>query len=141
LSTTRPPSTITAGNLGQLFLAPPSVFSYFSPDYHAGPLVAPEFQLHNTQTAVTRANYIYSIIYKGQLDANTTFDISRFVAAAAKSTAALETAINNEFFHGSMSSALKAAITSGIVGQATPTTIAQAALYIALTSSEFQIIH
>ncbi len=127
--------------LGQNLFSPPSVFSYFSPDYHVGALAAPEFQLHSTQTAVTRANYIYSIIYSGKLDASTTFDISAFVTAAGTSTAALTTAISNQFFHGMMSPTLQTAITNGIVGQTTATTKAQAALYIALTSSEFQIMH
>ena len=125
----------TAG-LGQNLFYSPSVFSYFSPSYHVGPLLAPEFQLHNTQTTVTRANYIYSLIYNGKLDANTLFDISAFVTAAGTSTAALETAINNQ-----MTSALQTAITNGISGMTTPTTKAQAALYIALTSGEFQVIH
>lgn len=127
--------------LGQSFLASPSVFSYFSPDYHVGALPAPEFQLHSTQTAVTRANYIYSMIYNGRLDTSTTFNIAPFVTAATTSTAALQTAISNQFFHGMMTPALQTAITSGIVGQTTPTTKAQAALYIALTSSEYQVIH
>jgi len=128
-------------NLGQNLFYPPSVFSYFSPGYHVGPLLAPEFQLHTTQTTVTRANNIYSLVYNGKLDANTLFDISAFVTAAGNSTAALETAINNQFFHGQMTTALQTAITNGIVGMTTPTTKAQAALYIALTSGEFQIIH
>jgi len=127
-------------NLGQNLFYPPSVFSYFSPDYHAGALTAPEFQLNSTQTAVTRSNYIYATIYSGKLDASTTFDISAFVTAAS-STPTLITAINTQFFHGQMTSALQTAITSGIVGQTTATTKAQAALLIALTSSEYQIIH
>ena len=127
--------------LGQNLFYAPSVFSYFSPDYHVGQLAAPEFQLHNTQTSVTRANYIYSIIYSGKLDASTLFDISAFVTAAGTSTAALTTAISNQFFHGMMSPTLQTAITNGIVGQTTATTKAQAALYVALTSSEFQIMH
>jgi len=128
-------------NLGQNFMYAPSVFSYFSPEYHSGPLTAPEFQLYTTQTALSRANYTYNIIYGGKLDASTTFDISAFVTAAGQSTAALEAAISNQFFHGAMSSTLQAAITSGMAGMTTPTTKAQAALYIALTSGEFQIIH
>jgi len=128
-------------NMGQNFLYPPSVFSYFSPEYHKGPLAAPEFQLYTTQTALTRANYTYSIIYGGKLDPSTTFDISAFVTAAGTSTAALESAINAQFFHGAMSATLQSAISSGLVGLTTPTTKAQAALYIALTSGEFQVMH
>ncbi len=127
--------------LGQNLFYEPSVFSYFSPEYHAGPLLGPEFQLYTTQTAVSRANYTYDVIYNGKLDANTTFSISAYVTAATTSTAALETAISNGFFHGQMSSALQKAIGNGLAGLTTPTTKAEAALYIALTSSEFQIIH
>ena len=128
-------------NLGQNLFYEPSVFSYFAPQYHTGRLLGPEFQLHTTQTAVTRANYAYNIIYNGTLDSSTMFDISAFVTAATTSTAALETAINNQFFHGQMSAALQTAITSGLTGLTTAKTKAQAALYIALTSSEFLVIH
>ena len=65
--------------LGQNLFYEPSVFSYFSPEYHAGPLLGPEFQLYTTQTAVSRANYTYDVIYNGKLDANTTFSISAYV--------------------------------------------------------------
>jgi uncharacterized protein (DUF1800 family) len=128
-------------NLGQDLFYPPSVFSYFSPEYHAGALTAPEFQIHTTQTAVNRANYTFSAIYNGRLDPSTTFDISAFVTAATTSTSALVVAINNQFFHGQMSSTLQSAIASGVTGLTTSTSQAQAALYIALTSSEFEIMH
>ncbi|HEX4808230.1 MAG TPA: DUF1800 family protein [Bryobacteraceae bacterium] len=49
--------------------------------------------------------------------------------------------INGLFFHGSMSSNLASAITQAMNGAATATAKAHAALYVALTSSEFQIIH
>lgn len=128
-------------NLGQQLFYSPSVFSYFSPNYHVGKLYAPEFQLYDTQTVATRANYTYSVIYSGKLDASTTFSIAPYVTAAGTSTASLISAISNQFFHGMMTTALQTAITNGIVGQTTATTKAQAALYIALTSSEFQVIH
>ena len=131
-------------NLGQGFLEEPSVFSYFSPQYEvAEGLLGPEFQLHTTQTAVTRANYIYRAIYNNMLDAGTTFNIGEFVTAAQGSTANLETVISNRFFHGMMSSALVSAINQALSDPKTntPTLQAQAALYVALTSSEFQLIH
>jgi uncharacterized protein (DUF1800 family) len=131
-------------NLGQGLLEEPSVFSYFSPQYKvAEGILGPEFQLHTTQTAVTRANYIYDAIYNNKLDAGTTFDISAFVTAAQSSAADLETAISNEFFHGTMSASLLSAINEALSDPKinTATTKAQAALYVALTSSEFQVIH
>jgi len=131
-------------NLGQGFLEEPSVFSYFSPRYEVGEgLLGPEFQLQTTQTAVTRANYIYRAIYNNMLDAGTTFSIAEFVTAAESSVANLETAISNRFFHGMMSASLVSAINEALSDPKTntPTLQAQAALYVALTSSEFQVIH
>ncbi len=131
-------------NLGQGFLEEPSVFSYFSPRFQvAEGLLGPEYQLHTTQTAVTRANYIYRAIYNNMLDAGTTFDSSEFVTAAQNSAANLETAIGNRFFHGMMSDSLVAAINEALSDPKTntPTLQAQAALYVALTSSEFQLMH
>jgi uncharacterized protein (DUF1800 family) len=128
-------------NMGQSLLNEPSVFSYFSPQYRvAGGLLGPEFQLDNTQTAVDRANYIYSAIYSGKLDAGTTFDISEFVTAAA-SAANLKTLISNRFFHGTMSASVQTAIDTALTGLTAASDKAKAALYIALTSSEFQVIH
>jgi uncharacterized protein (DUF1800 family) len=141
-----PTSTVYnyTSNLGQGFLEEPSVFSYFSPRYEVGEgLLAPEFQLHTTQTAVARANYIYQAIYNNMLDAGTTFSIGEFVTAAQSSTADLEAAISNRFFHGMMSSTLVSAINEALSDPKTntPTLQAQSALYVALTSSEFQLIH
>jgi uncharacterized protein (DUF1800 family) len=131
-------------NLGQGFLEEPSVFSYFSPHYEvAEGLLGPEFQLHTTQTAVTRANFTYRAIYNNMLDVGTTFNIAEFVTAAQGSATNLETAISNRFFHGMMSSTLVSAINEALSDPKTntPTLQAQAALYVALTSSEFQLIH
>ncbi len=128
-------------DLGQQLFYPPSVFSYFAPDYHVGALVGPEFQLDNVSTVLGRANYTYNLIYNSRLDAGTTFDISAFVTKAGVATPALIAAINAEFFHDQMSAVLQKAITDGIMGQTTPAEQAQAALYIALTSSEYLIIH
>ena len=137
-------STIYAytSNLGQNLLSEPSVFSYFSPQYRvAGGLLGPEYQIHNTQTAVTRSNYIYAAIYNGKLDAGTTFDISEFTAAATTSPAALKALINGRFFHGAMSTGVQTAIDTALIGLTAAADKAKAALYIALTASEFQVIH
>jgi uncharacterized protein (DUF1800 family) len=127
-------------NLGQNLLNPPSVFSYFSPEYRIKGAPAPEFQIHSTQTAVNRENMIYSAVYNGRLDTNTVFNLNEFVTAAA-SPATLKTLISNRFFHGQMSAGLQSAIDYALVGLTTPTKKAQDALYVALTSSEYQIIH
>ncbi|HTW65003.1 MAG TPA: DUF1800 family protein [Bryobacteraceae bacterium] len=118
----------------------PSVFSYFSPQYRvSGGLLGPEFQIQTTQTAANRADIVYSILY-GQIDKGTTVNLTPFVQQAG-SAASLLSYISSIFLHGSMSSALTQAATGAIDAQTTALAKTQAALYVVLTSGEYQIIH
>ncbi len=131
----------TATNLGQQLFYAPSVFSYFSPSYRTTVgLVGPEFQIYSTQTASNRADTVNSAIYGGQLDAGTKFDISAFTAAATNN-AKLIGLINSVFFHNDMSGNVQNAITQALVPLTLASDKAKAALYIALSSGEYQIIH
>ena len=130
-----------AANLGQQLFYAPSVFSYFSPSYRTiEGQVAPEFQIYSTQTASNRADTVYSAIYGGQLDSGTKFDISAFTAAASNNTALIGL-INSVFFHNDMSSGVQNAILQALTPLTAPGDKAKAALYVALTSGEYQIIH
>ena len=127
--------------LGQQLFYPASVFSYFSPFYRTGDgLAAPEFQIYSTQSSANRINLVSSALYAGQLDPGTTFDLSAFVAAASV-PANLVAQINTLFFHSSMSTSLETAISQAMNAVTAPSDKARAALYVALTSAEFQIIH
>ena len=118
----------------------PSVFSYFSPQYRIpGGLLGPEFQIYTTQTAADRADIVNAILY-GSIDKGTTVNLSPFIEQAA-SAASLLNYIGSIFLRGSMSPALEEAATDAIHAAATPTAKAQAALYVVLTSGEYQIIH
>jgi uncharacterized protein (DUF1800 family) len=118
----------------------PSVFSYFSPLYRVpGGLLAPEFQIQTTQTAATRADIVFAILY-GQIDKSTTVNLDPFVQRAG-STSSLLNYISSIFLHGSLSSALAQAATEAMNAQKTVLAKAQAALYVVLTSSEYQVIH
>jgi uncharacterized protein (DUF1800 family) len=131
----------TATNLGQQLFYAPSVFSYFSPQYRTiHGLIGPELQIYSSQTAANRANAVNSAVYGGQFDAGTKVDISAFVTAAANATA-LVALINQVFFHHAMSNALQAAINQALAPLSAPADKAKAALYVALTSGEYQIIH
>lgn len=127
-----------AADLGEDLFYSPSVFSYFSPQYRTNGLLAPEFQIYSTQTAADRANIVNAILY-GKLDQGTTFDLSAFEGIAGDTTALLNY-INAIFLHGSMSNALQRAATSAVEAAATPHSKARAALYVVLTSGEYQII-
>jgi uncharacterized protein (DUF1800 family) len=119
----------------------PSVFSYFSPQYRIpGGLLGPEFQIETTQTAVDRASIVTAILY-GQIDKGaTTVNLNTFVQRA-DTTNILLSYISSIFLHGSMSSALTQAATDAIDAASTPLAKAQAALYVVLTSAEYQIVH
>jgi len=117
-----------------------SVFSYFSPQYRVpGGLLGPEFQIYTTQTAANRANIVYAVLY-GQIDKGTTVNLTPFVQQAGN-TSSLLSYISSIFLHGSMSQALAHAATDAVNAVTTPLAKAQAALYVVLTSGEYQIIH
>jgi uncharacterized protein (DUF1800 family) len=119
----------------------PSVFSYFSPQYRVqGGLLGPEFQIYTTQTAVDRTSIISAILY-GQIDkGGTTVNLDPFVQRA-DTTNILLSYISSIFLHGSMSPGLTQAATDAIDAAATPLAKAQAALYVVLTSAEYQVMH
>jgi uncharacterized protein (DUF1800 family) len=138
-STANPAATSTS--LGQQLFYAPSVFSYFSPQYRTSDgLLAPEFQIYSTQSAANRINVVYSAIYGGQLDAGTTFNLYAYTAAASNQSALLDL-INQTLFHGTMSTNLQTAIGQAVAPLSAPGDKARAALYIALSSSEYQVIH
>ncbi len=128
----------TAQMSQDLFRAP-SVFSYFAPQNTiSGGLLGPEFQIYSTATAAARADMVNRLLY-GKLDASTTVDLSPFVAQAGELSKLAE-AIGYSFFHNAMPAAVEQQATAAAQAQATPLAKAQAALYVALTSGEYQII-
>lgn len=127
-----------ASNLGEHLFNEPSVFSYFSPQARSEfGLVAPEFQIYSTQTAADRVNLVNSILY-GKSN-GFKINLAGFANLAAD-TAGLLDFISGIFLHGGMSTGLQQAAATAVNAQTTPLAKAQAALYVVLTSSEYQII-
>ena len=125
--------------LGQNLFAPSSVFSYFSPMYQMeNGTPAPEFQIYSTQTAASRANIVNAAIF-GTLDKNTKLDYSEFLPFASD-TASLLDHIAYVFLHHSMSLELQQAATTAVNAATDAQARVQAALYVVLTSSEYQVI-
>jgi len=116
-----------------------SVFSYFSPQYRTEKgLLGPEFQIYSTQTAASRADIINAALY-GAVDKGTKVNLTPFVELASDVNTLVDH-ISYVFLHSSISSNLKQAAIDAANAAATPTAKAQAALYIVLTSAEYQII-
>jgi uncharacterized protein (DUF1800 family) len=134
-----------AASMGQDLFNAPSVFSYFSPGYRVEGLPAPEFQLYNTQSAAARANIVNAVLY-GRLEAGTTFDLGNYTSKAAVSVDALVDGIDYMLFHRSMPPEVNDAIRYAVArqtgtGAALALNRTRAALYVALTAAQYQIIH
>ena len=129
-----------AAQLGENLFHSPSVFSYFSPQYRIpGGLLGPEFQIYTTQTAANRADVVNALLYS-LVDKGTTIDLSQFVARAG-GTAGLLDYISGVFLHHSMSRELEQAATDAVnAAGPLPAARVRAALYVVLTSGEYQII-
>ena len=128
-----------AANMGENLFNAASVFSYFSPQSRTEfGLVGPEFQIYSTQTAADRVNTINSILY-GTAGKQFQIDLTPFTQQAGD-TSGLLNYISGVFLHGLMSSALEQAATSAVSAASTSLARAQAALYVVLTSPEYQII-
>jgi len=129
-----------ATNMSEDLFNPPSVFSYFSPQYRIqGGLLGPEFQIYSTQTVANRGDTINAALY-GALDKGTKVSLAPFVSAASAGTSTLLQYISYVFLHSSMSAALQQQATDAVNAVTTPTQKAQAALYLVLALGEYQVI-
>jgi uncharacterized protein (DUF1800 family) len=126
--------------MGQELFFQPSVFSYFSPLYRTEKgLLGPEFQIYSTATVAARADIVNSILY-GTLDKSTTFNFSGFSSLDTTTNAMID-AISATFFYHAMSSNLQQAMVNAATAASSPQKAMQAALFVALTSGEYQIVH
>jgi uncharacterized protein (DUF1800 family) len=128
-----------AANMGQNLFYSPSVFSYFSPLYRTEKgLLGPEFQIYSTSTVATRFDLVNSIIY-GTLDRSTRVNLEPFLQQDGDFPLMLDY-ISYVFLHHGMSSDLQSAAVEAARLGTTSLAQVQAALYIVLTSSEYQIV-
>ena len=134
-----------ANNMGQDLFYPETVFSYFSPLFtlESGQ-PAPEFQIYSTATAAERADTVNTALY-GALDKTTKIDLTPFLQYGSNVDALVDY-VNYVFAHHTMSSDLQQAATdaanaaTGADAASTALARVQAAIYVVLTSSEYQIV-
>ena len=129
-----------------------TVFNYYQPSYPLplpdSTLVGPPFGIYDAATAFVRYDFINRLM-AGPVapDASVTFlvptgtslDLSAWEVAADSER--LIRAIDRRFFHDSMSQNLNAALRGLLsqIPQTDPASRAKAALYVALTSPEYQV--
>ncbi len=131
-----------SGMLQQPFMAP-DVFNFYPPNFQVPDtqLLGPEFDILDASTAVARINFISNLIYK-TVGPNTTINISPYVSAAGN-VGNLLALVNTNIMHGQMPSDMYNTLFTTLSSPAftNPTTAAEAALYLTLSSSQFQVEH
>jgi hypothetical protein len=125
---------------------PPSVFSDFQPELQVRPGVfGPEFTTLTTVTTLKRADFINLFVYSkinpgNNVPNGTSIDLTKWEALAANPPALVE-ALNQLLLHGTMSQAMRDNILQAVntVPATNPRRRAQNAIYLILTSSQYQI--
>jgi hypothetical protein len=141
------------GQLDQPVFQPPTVFSYYSPDYEVpgAKMLGPAFQILYTTTTVRRANVVNTLVYNGigtgaNNPTGTALDLSSLMTLATNDTTGgqLVDRLNALLLHGTMSAAVRAAILSAVTS--IPVSDAnfarkrsQAAAYLVLTSPQYDV--
>ena len=143
--------TAQAATLGQTLFLPPTVFNYFAPGYHIPPeltpgttLLGPEFQLDSPSNAVARFNMVNTMIY-GSLGAGAVIDLTPFSNLAANPPDLVD-AVSQVFMDGQMPPKVQTALLGAInaitgSSAAVNKARAQAAIYLAVSSSYYNVEH
>jgi uncharacterized protein (DUF1800 family) len=133
--------------MGQKVLYPGSVFSYFSPGYRVRgtsgpggvPLGGPEFQILTSVTALERTNFIADLL-AGRYGTDVTIDYTPFMSLAANAQSLVDYC-SLLFMGGRMSADTRLEIINAVTASRmdNPTERVRTALYLTLTSAEFQV--
>jgi uncharacterized protein (DUF1800 family) len=129
-------------SMSQSIFEPATVFNFFPPvNPIAGTtLNGPEFAIFDTNTSLSRMNFINDVVYGG-IGTNTTMNFSPVITAGTPTQ--MVAWLDTLFMHGSTPDQMKQAILTavGAVDPADTTGQAQAAIYLYLSSSMYQVQH
>ena len=141
-----------AAAMGQSVFTPPSVFSFYPPDYAlpgSASLQGPQFGVKNTTTSVAALNYVYALLNSTNgiaADASVTgstgtrIDLTGY-AALAGTPATLVDKLDAQLTHASMTPSEKSAVVTAVNAIAATDTLGRArmAAYLVAASPRFQI--
>ncbi|HZQ62461.1 MAG TPA: DUF1800 family protein [Casimicrobiaceae bacterium] len=138
-------------NLGQRPYSSPTVFNFFSPDstIPGTSVLAPEFGIHNSNSAVARTNLIYTLVYNGIAADNTVpnatgtkLNTQQFESLASNPTALVDK-VNQVLLGGALPSAVRDTIAQAVsaVAASDAPNRARMAVYLAASSYQFQVQH
>jgi uncharacterized protein (DUF1800 family)/sugar lactone lactonase YvrE len=134
-----------AGSMLQMPFASPDVFNFYPPNFQAPgtQLLGPEFDILTASAVLSRINFVNNLIYTTVgVGSGTTINISPYISAAS-SVGGLLALVNTNLMHGQMPSDMYNTLfnTLSLPAFTTAKARAQAALYLTLTSSQFQVEH
>jgi uncharacterized protein (DUF1800 family) len=143
-----------ASLMDQPLFLPPTVFSYYPPDYEVPGtgLLGPTFNILSTSTALRRANLINHVVYTGYAATTgtntnsprgTSLDLAP-LEAVASDPQALAGRLDALMLHGTMSPSMRAEIVAAVSvvpadSAANLRRRAQMAVYLVATSSQYQV--
>ena len=139
-----------ARNMGQEPFNPPTVFSYYRPNYviPGTTLLGPEFYIQSSSAAINRSNFSNTMVFSriGVFPAGTSIDLSGLQALSTSdgTGAAVVNELNRVLMHGTMSAAMRTKILQTITALPGVTAAdhlkrARWALYLVTTSSQYQV--
>jgi uncharacterized protein (DUF1800 family) len=137
-----------ATGMSEAPLDSPSVFNFFPPTFNipGTPLLGPEFSLQTTATALLRANFVNSFVFvANNIGTGTTVDFTPYASLAANpaSPGQLLDSLNTLLLHGAMDSATRASILAAVnavpAGSTQNLSRAKTAIYLILSSSQYQV--
>ncbi len=124
--------------MAQPILAPPSVFSWYSPLYHIpkSPLFGPEFQIYSPTEAALRGNLMFEAINYPATDM--ALDLSPFQPYGNDMPGLVEAA-NQALLHGRMSPEMKQALIAAATPGYDAKTRIETVLYLTALSGQFAV--
>jgi uncharacterized protein (DUF1800 family) len=135
-------------NFGMDLFRPPTVFSYYPPDFPLpgnGTLVGPEFEILTTVTTLKRANFLNQMTFGGGINVSnpnapngTALDLT---ALQAMTPDAMADYLNQLLMHGTMSDDMRTNLIQAInaVAASNPTKRARTAVYLVATAAQYQV--
>ncbi len=138
--------------MGQIAFMAPTVFNYYAPEYlvPGNSFNGPEFALFTTGTSVARINFGNTIIFnrinvneEARVTAGTSISMAEMQALAEQDPHGnrLIDALNLKLLHGTMTDQMRNTILTVIltVPESNPLLRAQRAVYLIVTSSQYQV--
>jgi uncharacterized protein (DUF1800 family) len=137
--------------LGQNPFYSPTVFNYFNPDFVIPntTILAPEFEILNTTTAINRTNVLYTLVFEGitpnATDSlrGTSLDFNEVLPAAEADPSGnrMLDVLNAKMLHGTLSPEHRTALLTAVaaVPAADPLKRVKTAVYLIAASSQYQI--